>query len=105
MSTESHLAAISKHLKRIADALEKKNGSSPSEKQTKQVTKEWVESLFSEEQKQKLTITDEGSFVKAKAEFLQSDKFAELARIVENNGGEYVSAKKESHFRFNKGGS
>jgi hypothetical protein len=50
-----------------------------------------------------LTITDQGDswYIKPK-QFLQTADFAEIARIVKQFGGEYISAGKSSHFRVRK---
>lgn len=101
------LGEIKDQLKRIADALEDKKPQVPqkesSQSQSATVSVKWVRGLFKEEQQAILAITDEGDYVKAKAGYLKSEKFAELARIVQDNGGEYISAGKDSHFRFHKG--
>lgn len=59
--------------------------------------------VFPEPYAEMLTITDQGDswHIKPK-QFLQTADFAEIARIVKQFGGEYVSAGKFSHFRIPK---
>ena len=47
-----------------------------------------------------LTFTVEEKFVVLKPkQFLGSENFAKIAAVVRENGGEYISAGKDSHFR------
>jgi hypothetical protein len=49
---------------------------------------------------QMLTFTETKDYIVIKPrQFLGSDNFAKIAAITRNNGGEYISAGKESHFR------
>lgn len=59
--------------------------------------------MFPESYQEMLTVTDEGSYwhIKPKT-FLQTADFAEIARIVKQYSGHYVSAGKASHFRVPK---
>jgi len=59
--------------------------------------------MFPEPYSEMLTIRDEGSLwhIQPKA-FLQTEDFAEIARIVKQLGGSYVSAGKSSHFQIPK---
>jgi hypothetical protein len=59
--------------------------------------------MFPEPYCEMLTVTDEGShwYIKPKA-FLQTADFAEIARIVKQYGGNYVSAGRSSHFNIPK---
>jgi len=50
-----------------------------------------------------LTFEDKGDHIKVKPrQWLGSDNFAKVARIVREMGGEYISAGKESHFKLYK---
>lgn len=56
--------------------------------------------IFPEPYAEMLTITDQGSFWHVKPKrFLGTENFTEIARIVKQFGGEYVSAGKSSHFK------
>jgi len=58
---------------------------------------------FPEPYAQMLTITDQGNCWQIKPkQFLQTADFAEIARIVKQYGGKYVSAGKSSHFKILK---
>ncbi|MDH5439098.1 MAG: hypothetical protein OEZ48_09550 [Candidatus Bathyarchaeota archaeon] len=55
---------------------------------------------FSDEWQQRLEFTSNEKYFKVKPKhYLGSDKFGELASVIRNLGGEYVSADKDSHFR------
>ncbi len=59
-----------------------------------------VRTVFSTEFEDMLNFTETPEYVIIKPRrFLGSDNFAKIASIVRNNGGEYISAGKESHFR------
>jgi hypothetical protein len=50
-----------------------------------------------------VAVTDEGSYWKIKPkEFLRKEDFAEIARIVRQYKGEYVSAGRSSYFKIPK---
>lgn len=50
-----------------------------------------------------LSITDEGDHWQVTPrQFLETENFAEILRIVKQSGGAYVSAGKRSHFRIQK---
>ncbi len=78
--------------KRVADL---KKVSAP-----KYATEAEVKKLFPQELEGYLTFALEGEnwIVKPK-QFLGAERFAEIAKIVRNAGGDYVSAGRESHFR------
>jgi hypothetical protein len=62
-----------------------------------------IKSMFPEDIEAMLTFVDDGTFIKMKPrQYLGSDCFAKVASIVRGIGGEYVSAGKDSHFRFRK---
>ncbi len=59
-----------------------------------------VRTMFSTEFEEMLNFTETPEYVIIKPRrFLGSDNFAKIASIVRSNGGEYISAGKESHFR------
>ncbi|MGA2308903.1 MAG: hypothetical protein ABSG57_05060 [Candidatus Bathyarchaeia archaeon] len=59
--------------------------------------------VFPEPYQQMLDTTDQGTYWQIKPRtFLQTFDFAEIARIVKQYGGAYVSAGKSSHFRIPK---
>jgi hypothetical protein len=61
---------------------------------------EQVKALFPEALRSLLSFERQGEYVIIKpCQFLGSENFSEIARIVQGNKGEYISAGKESHFR------
>ena len=55
--------------------------------------------MFPELYSKMLTVTDGGTYWHIKPKkFLQTADFAEIARLVKQLGGEYISAGKASHF-------
>jgi hypothetical protein len=59
--------------------------------------------LFPEPFSEMLNVTDQGTYWEVKPKmFLQTADFAEIARLVKQYGGDYVSAGKSSHFRVPK---
>jgi hypothetical protein len=59
-----------------------------------------VRTLFPTEFENMLNFTETPQYIIIKPrQFLGSDNFAKIAAIVRSNGGEYISAGKESHFR------
>lgn len=76
------------------------------EKTKSEPTGESVEqrkNLFTPELQGLLIFSEDENYVLVKpARYLGSENFARIAAIVRDNGGEYVSAGKESHFRFPK---
>ncbi len=59
-----------------------------------------VRTMFPTEFEDMLNFTETPEYVIIKPRrFLGSDNFAKIAAIVRSNGGEYISAGKESHFR------
>jgi hypothetical protein len=58
---------------------------------------------FPEPYAEMVEVTDQGTYWKVRPRtFLQTSDFAEIARIVKEHNGEYVSAGKASHFRIPK---
>jgi len=59
-----------------------------------------VQTMFPTELEDMLNFTETPQYIIIKPRrFLGSDNFAKIASIVRSNGGEYISAGKESHFR------
>ena len=59
--------------------------------------------IFPEPYSEMLTISDEGTYWQIRPrQFLDSNDFSEVLRIVKQYQGEYVSAGKSSHFRVPK---
>jgi hypothetical protein len=59
-----------------------------------------VQTMFPTELEDMLNFTETPQYIIIKPRrFLGSDNFAKIAAIVRTNGGEYISAGKESHFR------
>jgi hypothetical protein len=62
--------------------------------EAKQILKDYAEHL---------TFKEEGDYIIVQSKhFLGNGMFPKIASIVRQNGGEYVSAGKDSHFRFSK---
>lgn len=56
--------------------------------------------MFPTELEDMLNFTETPQYIIIKPRrFLGSDNFAKIASIVRTNGGEYISAGKESHFK------
>jgi hypothetical protein len=59
-----------------------------------------VQTMFPTELEDMLNFTETPQYIIIKPRrFLGSDNFAKIASIIRSNGGEYISAGKESHFR------
>lgn len=62
-----------------------------------------VQTMFPTELEDMLNFTETPQYIIIKPRrFLGSDNFAKIAAIVRSNGGEYISAGKESHFRISR---
>ena len=62
-----------------------------------------VQTMFPTELEDMLNFTETPQYIIIKPRrFLGSDNFAKIASIVRSNGGEYISAGKESHFRISR---
>jgi hypothetical protein len=71
----------------------------PAEAQTIESVQTW----FPKDLEKMLTFEDVEDYVMIKPrQYLGSENFAKIAAIVRDNGGEYISAGKESHFRVPK---
>jgi hypothetical protein len=67
-------------------------------------TKGW-QIMLPDELRSDVTITDEGNNYKVKVNrFLQPERFSQLAEIMKQYGGEYISAGKNTHFKVPKTG-
>jgi hypothetical protein len=68
-------------------------------------SRDQAEALFPETLADLLTFEEEkGAIIIKPRQFLGSENFAKIASIVRDNGGDYISAGKESHFRIQKEG-
>jgi len=64
------------------------------------VTVEQAKALFPEALRDLLSFEQKGDYIIIKPQqFLGTENFSDIARIVQGNKGDYVSAGKESHFR------
>ncbi len=62
-----------------------------------------VEQLFPPELSAMLSFEDKGDYTQVKPkQFLGSENFAKIGKIVKENNGEYISAGRDSHFRIHK---
>jgi hypothetical protein len=62
-----------------------------------------IRTVFPKELESMLFFEDAGSYIMIKPrQYLGSENFAKIASLVRGEGGEYVSAGKESHFRVPK---
>jgi len=62
-----------------------------------------IRTVFPKELESMLFFEDAGSYIMIKPRaYLGSENFAKIASLVRGEGGEYVSAGKESHFRVPK---
>ncbi len=69
----------------------------------KETSIEDIKMSFPEDLEDLLSFEEKEDYIVIKPrQFLGSDKFAKIASVVRETGGEYVSAGKESHFRIPK---
>ena len=62
-----------------------------------------VRTMFPKELEDMLTFEETGNYIIIKPrQYLGSDNFAKIASLVRGEGGEYISAGKESHFRVSR---
>lgn len=96
------LNIISRDLSEISKAL--RAVSAPAAVPTGRVrTIEDVRTLFPEKLENMLMFEEVGEYIVIKPrQYLGSENFAKIASIVRGEGGEYISAGKESHFRLPK---
>jgi len=77
-----------------------RRGKTPIKEETQTSKMQQVHTLFPEDLEAMLTFEESGEFVVIKPrQYLGSENFAKIASIVRDNGGEYISAGKESHFK------
>jgi len=88
-------------LEAAVDTLYRKVGVKVEEKEKREKMRvEEVVNLFPEDYRKLLDFKVEGEYVVASPKrYLSSENFAEIARIVRQLGGEYISAGKSSHFK------
>jgi hypothetical protein len=101
----SVLNMISRDLADITKALRETGApaSAPTAAPAEAQTIESVQKWFPKDLEEMLTFEDAGDYIMIKPrQYLGSENFAKIAAIVRDNGGEYISAGKESHFRVPK---
>jgi hypothetical protein len=65
---------------------------------------EQAQALFPEALRDLLSFEQQGNYIVIRPrQFLGSENFSEIGRIIRENGGEYISAGKQSHFRITMG--
>ncbi len=96
------LNVISRDLKEISRAL--RGVSVPATVTQEGVrTIEDVRTLFPENLENMLSFEEMGEYIVIRPlQYLGSENFAKIASIIRDEGGEYISAGKESHFRLPK---
>jgi hypothetical protein len=99
----SVLNMISRDLTDITKALRETGVPAPTVAPAEARTIESVQTWFPKNLEEMLTFEDVGEYIRIKPrQYLGSENFAKIASIVRDNGGEYISAGKESHFRVPK---
>jgi hypothetical protein len=97
------LNMISRDLTDITKALRETGAPAPAAAPAEAQTIESVQTWFPKDLEEMLTFEDAGDYIMIKPrQYLGSENFAKIAAIVRDNGGEYISAGKESHFRVPK---
>lgn len=99
------LTDISKHLKTEGPVTPTTAPapSAPSPAGTPMRTVADIRTVFPQELESMLFFEDAGKYIVIKPrQYLGSENFAKIASIVRGEGGEYISAGKESHFRVPK---
>ena len=99
------LTDISKHLKVEVPASPAKAPapSAPTPTSAQMRTIADVKTVFPSELESMLFFEDAGTYIVIKPrQYLGSENFAKIASLVRGEGGEYISAGKESHFRVPK---
>lgn len=96
------LAEVAKSLKETeAPAVAPKPAPPPSE--AKKRSADDVRNLFPKELEDMLLFEEKEDHIVIKPRlYLGSDNFAKIAAIIRDQGGEYISAGKESHFRVSR---
>jgi len=99
----SVLNMISRDLTDITKTLKETSVPAPAVAPTEARTIESVQTWFPKNLEEMLTFEDVKDYIMIKPrQYLGSENFAKIASIVRDNGGEYISAGKESHFRVPK---
>ena len=99
------LTDISKHLKTESPAAQATTltPSAPAPTATGIRSVADIRTVFPKELESMLFFEDTGNYIMIKPrQYLGSDNFAKIASLVRGEGGEYISAGKESHFRVPK---
>jgi hypothetical protein len=95
------LAEVSKSLKAVSGSAAAPAVSAAPSEEKRSVND--VKQAFSSELAGMLIFEESGTFIIVKPRrFLGSDNFAQIASIVRNLGGEYISAGRNSHFKVPK---
>jgi hypothetical protein len=95
------LAEVSKSLKAVSGSAAAPAVSAAPSEEKRSVND--VKQAFSSELAGMLIFEENGTFIIVKPRrFLGSDNFAQIASIVRNLGGEYISAGRNSHFKVPK---
>jgi len=99
----SVLNIISRDLTDITKTLKETGVPAPTVAPSEAQSIESVQAWFPKDLEKMLTFEDKGDHIMIKPrQYLGSENFAKIASIVRDNGGEYISAGKESHFRVPK---
>jgi len=97
------LADISKQMKGTSVAAPKPAPATPAPPTAGMRTVADVRTVFPKELESMLFFEDMGEYIVIKPrQYLGSENFAKIASLVRGEGGEYISAGKESHFRIPK---
>jgi len=95
------LTDISKNLKAAGVAAPAPTPAAPTPSGTRTVAD--LRTVFPTELESMLFFEDTGKYIVIKPrQYLGSENFAKIASLVRSEGGEYISAGKESHFRVPK---
>ena len=99
----SILNMISRDLTDITKTLKETGVPAPAVAPTETRTIESVQTWFPKDLEEMLTFEEVEDYIMIKPrQYLESENFAKIASIIRDNGGEYISAGKESHFRVSK---
>jgi cell division GTPase FtsZ len=99
----SVLNMISRDLTDVTKTLKETGVSAATVAPAEARTIESVQTWFPKNLEEMLTFEDAEDYIMIKPrQYLGSENFAKIASIVRDNGGEYISAGKESHFRVSK---
>ena len=97
------LADISKQMKEAGGVTPAPARATPAPSTTGMRTVADLKTAFPKELENMLFFEDTGEYIVIKPrQYLGSENFAKIASLVRGEGGEYISAGKESHFRVPK---